>query len=78
MMCSARLFTRVVKPDFTEHRSAVCAWRPNVIARVYFVDRSYSFLPDHQALRLSSLDLRCYANQELFFQLNCMHSVYRR
>jgi len=50
-MCSARLFTAVVTPDFTERRSAVCAKRANVIARVYFVDRSYFFLPDHQQAR---------------------------
>jgi len=50
-MYSARLFTRVVKPDFTEPRIAVCTKRANVIARVYFVERSYTFLPDHQSLR---------------------------
>ena len=57
MMCDARLFTSVVKPDFTEHKSAVCVKRDNGIARVYFDDRSYSFLPDHQSLLQSSLDL---------------------
>jgi len=51
MMCDAHLFTSVVKPDFTEHKSAVCVKRVNDIARVCFVDRSYSFFPDHQSLR---------------------------
>jgi len=32
------------KPDFTEHRrGAVCAQRVNVIPRVHFVERNYSF-----------------------------------
>jgi len=38
MMCDARLFTSVVKPCFTEHKSAVCAKQVNDIARVCFVD----------------------------------------
>jgi len=32
------------------------------MARVYFGQRNYSFFPDHQPLRLSSLD---FAHQEL-------------
>ena len=57
MMCDARLFTSVVKPDFTQHKSADCVKRDNGIARVYFVDGGYAFLPDLQSLRQSSLDL---------------------
>jgi len=51
MMCGARLFTRAVKFDFTEHRQgAVCAQRANVIERVCFVERNFSSFPDDESL----------------------------
>jgi len=51
MMFNARIFTRVVKPDFTVHsrgaslhRGAFSASRDtNVIPRVYFVERRIHF-----------------------------------
>jgi len=51
-MCGVRLF-RLVNPDFTsrtEH-GRDCAQQTNVISRVYFDERNYSFFLDNQSLR---------------------------
>jgi len=70
MMCNARLFARVVKPDFTEHRNRLCIARQRDCMSLFCWKKlcifSWSSVTSLVVHRLSHM-------KNSIFQLNCMY-----